>query len=113
MNEFYYYVFLRLYNSYLIMMEIYFFKSKLWNEWHDFLDIDTSKYPPDIRKFKEKCDKTGITEYAMKNKGPFKEFFRLCKVNDLPYFKINDIYKDYQFSNLFVIKEKKGRRKID
>ena len=98
---------------YIERPDIYFFETKLWIGWHDFLDIDTSKYPSDIKSFKEKCDNTGITEYAMKTKVPDEEFFRLCKINDLPYFRISDIYKDYQFSNLFVIRETKGRRKID
>ena len=91
--------------------DIHFFETNLWKGWYDFLDIDTSKYPSDIRKFKEKCDNTGITEYAMKTKLPNDEFIRLCKINHLPYFRITDIYKDYEFSNLFIIRQDKGRRK--
>ena len=89
---------------YIETPDIHFFETNLWKGWHDFLDIDTSKYPSDIRKFKEKCDNTGITEYAMKTKLPNDEFIRLCKINHLPYFRITDIYKDYEFSNVFIIR---------
>ena len=91
----------------------HFIETKLWIGWHDFLDIDTSKYPSNMTEFKKKCDDTGITEYAMKTKVPDDEFIRLCKVNGLPYFRITDIYgKDnYEFSSLFIIREDKGRRK--
>jgi superfamily II DNA or RNA helicase len=91
--------------------DIHFFETNLWKSWHDFLDIDISKYPSNITEFKEKCNMTGITDYVMKTKLPDDEFIRLCKVHDLPYFRITDFYKDYQFSNLFIIRQDKGRRK--
>ena len=99
---------------YIEKPEIYFFETKLWNGWYDFLDIDISKYPKRIEQFKKICDDTGITEYIRKSKLT-KEDEHVChlyKQHDLPYFDFTHFYKGFCFIGIFkLINENKGRRK--
>jgi superfamily II DNA or RNA helicase len=78
-------------NTYIEDPKSYFSKKSVWDNWCDFLGLDTSKYIKSLTKWKDECEKLNIKsveDYEIK-----------CKTNpQLPSNPV-DFYKDFKNIN--------------